>query len=84
NKRVLLIDCNMRKAYTHELMGKNYVNGLLEILIGQGDITPAAKPTSIAKFALIPLGQVPPNPSELLMSDRFAELVKWAGKNYDL
>lgn len=80
NKRVLLIDCDMRKGYTHELLGTNNVNGLSEILIGQGDITTAAKPTSIAKFDLIPRGQVPPNPSELLMSERFAELVKWASK----
>ncbi|MDO1920542.1 tyrosine-protein kinase, partial [Escherichia coli] len=43
-----------------------------------------AKPTSIAKFDRIPRGQVPPNPSELLMSERFAVLVKWASKNYDL
>ncbi|SRZ90739.1 tyrosine-protein kinase Wzc [Shigella sonnei] len=84
NKRVLLIDCDMRKGYTHELLGTNNVNGLSEILIGQGDITTAAKPTSIAKFDLIPRGQVPPNPSELLMSERFAELVSWASKNYDL
>ncbi len=27
---------------------------------------------------------MPPNPSELLMSERFAELVSWASKNYDL
>ncbi len=27
---------------------------------------------------------MPPNPSELLMSERFAELVNWASKNYDL
>lgn len=84
NKRVLLIDCDMRKGYTHELLGTNNVNGLSEILIGQGDVTTAAKPTSIAKFDLIPRGQVPPNPSELLMSERFAELVSWASKNYDL
>ncbi|STM16421.1 tyrosine kinase [Escherichia coli] len=43
NKRVLLIDCDMRKGYTHELLGTNNVNGLSEILIGQGDITTAAK-----------------------------------------
>ncbi|MGQ7120718.1 GNVR domain-containing protein, partial [Escherichia sp. HC-CC4] len=34
NKRVLLIDCDMRKGYTHELLGTNNVNGLSEILIG--------------------------------------------------
>lgn len=84
NKRVLLIDCDMRKGYTHELLGTNNVNGLSEILLGKGEISQSAKPTSIPKFDLIPRGQVPPNPSELLMSDRFAELVEWASKNYDL
>ena len=36
NKRVLLIDCDMRKGYTHELLGTNNVNGLSEILLGKG------------------------------------------------
>ncbi|MBJ9847383.1 MULTISPECIES: tyrosine-protein kinase Wzc [Citrobacter] len=84
NKRVLLIDCDMRKGYTHELLGTNNVNGLSEILIGKGDISSSAKPTSIPHFDLIPRGQIPPNPSELLMSERFGELIAWASANYDL
>lgn len=65
----------MRKGYTHELLGTNNVNGLSEILIGKGDISSSAKPTSIPHFDLIPRGQIPPNPSELLMSERFGELI---------
>ncbi|VYU74475.1 tyrosine-protein kinase Wzc [Metakosakonia massiliensis] len=84
NKRVLLIDCDMRKGYTHELLGTDNVNGLSEILVGKGDIASCAKPTSIANFDLVPRGQVPPNPSELLMSERFAQLLAWASKQYDL
>ncbi|MEG3696945.1 tyrosine-protein kinase Wzc [Escherichia coli] len=84
NKRVLLIDCDMRKGYTHELLGTNNVNGLSEILIGKGDISSSAKPTSIPHFDLSPRGQVPPNPSELLMSERFGELIAWASSHYDL
>ena len=84
NKRVLLIDCDMRKGYTHELLGTNNVNGLSEILIGKGDISSSAKPTSIPHFDLIPRGQIPPNPSELLMSERFGELIAWASSHYDL
>ncbi|MDM2744824.1 tyrosine-protein kinase Wzc [Citrobacter sp. Cu231] len=84
NKRVLLIDCDMRKGYTHELLGTNNVNGLSEILIGKGDISTSAKPTAIAHFDLIPRGQIPPNPSELLMSERFGELIAWASSHYDL
>ena len=84
NKRVLLIDCDMRKGYTHELLGTTNSNGLSEVLVGKGDISAAAKPTSISNFDLVPRGQVPPNPSELLMSARFGELIEWASKNYDL
>lgn len=84
NKRVLLIDCDMRKGYTHELLGTNNVNGLSDILLGKGDISQCAKPTSIPNFDLVTRGQVPPNPSELLMSERFTQLVKWASENYDL
>ena len=84
SKRVLLIDCDMRKGYTHELLGTNNVNGLSEILVGKGDIASCAKPTSIANFDLVPRGQVPPNPSELLMSDRLGELLRWASSHYDL
>lgn len=62
----------------------NNVNGLSEILLGKGEISESAKPTSIPKFDLIPRGQVPPNPSELLMSERFTQLIEWASKNYDL
>lgn len=84
NKRVLLIDCDMRKGYTHELLGTNNVNGLSDILLGKGDISQCAKPTSVPNFDLVSRGQVPPNPSELLMSERFTQLVKWASENYDL
>ncbi|MBB1201506.1 tyrosine-protein kinase Wzc [Enterobacteriaceae bacterium 89] len=83
-KRVLLIDCDMRKGYTHELLGTTNDNGLSEVLVGKAEIASCAKRTSIANFDLVTRGQVPPNPSELLMSDRFSELMKWASSQYDL
>lgn len=84
NKRVLLIDCDMRKGYTHELLGTTNQNGLSDVLASQGDISRCAQKTSIPCFDLVPRGQVPPNPSELLMSERFGELVQWASANYDM
>jgi tyrosine-protein kinase Etk/Wzc len=84
NKRVLMIDCDMRKGYTHELLGTDNVNGLSDILAGKGDFSTCVKPTAITHFDLVPRGQVPPNPSELLMSERFAQLIAWASSHYDL
>lgn len=84
NKRVLMIDCDMRKGYTHELLGTDNVNGLSDILAGKGDFSTCVKPTAITHFDLVPRGQVPPNPSELLMSERFSQLIAWASSHYDL
>ncbi|UGS39875.1 tyrosine-protein kinase Wzc [Pseudocitrobacter corydidari] len=83
-KRVLMIDCDMRKGYTHELLGTSNDNGLSDVLVGKADIASCAKRTSINNFDLVPRGQVPPNPSELLMSERFSELMSWASAHYDL
>ncbi|HEB4873012.1 TPA: tyrosine-protein kinase Wzc [Kluyvera ascorbata F0526] len=84
NKRVLMIDCDMRKGYSHELLGTTNDNGLSDVLVGKTPIEQCAKKTSVANFDLVPRGQVPPNPSELLMGERFSELLKWGSANYDL
>ena len=84
HKRVLMIDCDMRKGYSHELLGTTNDNGLSDVLVGKATLESSAKRTSITNLDLIPRGQVPPNPSELLMSERFSELLKWGSANYDL
>ncbi|MFJ5421787.1 tyrosine-protein kinase Wzc [Pectobacterium parvum] len=83
-QRVLIVDCDMRKGYAHELMGTDGTNGLSDILSGQCDVTKGVRKTAVENMEFIPRGQVPPNPSELLMHSRFAEFIKWAGENYDL
>jgi len=84
HKRVLMIDCDMRKGYSHELLGTTNDNGLSDVLVGKTPVESCAKRTSIPNFDLIPRGQIPPNPSELLMNPRFSELLKWGSANYDL
>ncbi|MDC9819009.1 tyrosine-protein kinase Wzc [Pectobacterium polonicum] len=83
-QRVLIVDCDMRKGYAHELMGTHGTDGLSDILSGQCEATKSVRKTAVENMDFIPRGQVPPNPSELLMHSRFAEFVKWAGENYDL
>ncbi|MBA0205331.1 tyrosine-protein kinase Wzc [Pectobacterium aroidearum] len=83
-QRVLIVDCDMRKGYAHELMGTDGTNGLSDILSGQCYVTESVRKTAVENMEFIPRGQVPPNPSELLMHSRFADFVKWAGEHYDL
>ncbi|MFJ5449180.1 tyrosine-protein kinase Wzc [Pectobacterium carotovorum] len=83
-QRVLIVDCDMRKGYAHELMGCQGNDGLSDILSGQMPIEKGIRKTAIENMDFISRGQIPPNPSELLMHIRFSEFIKWASENYDL
>lgn len=83
-KRVLLIDTDMRKGYTHKLFNVTNDNGLSDLLSGKVDIEKAIKKVPNIGFDFISRGMAPPNPAELLMHRRFDELVAWASKHYDI
>lgn len=84
HQKVLLIDADMRKGCVHKLFNVNNDNGLSDYLVGKAKLEDAIKPVKNAGFDFISRGQVPPNPAELLMHDRFKELLEWATKTYDL
>ncbi|HHT7530861.1 polysaccharide biosynthesis tyrosine autokinase [Raoultella planticola] len=83
-KKVLFIDVDMRKGYTHKLFNVSNDNGLSDILSGKVETQKAIRAISTVGFDFIPRGMVPPNPAELLMHRRFGELVTWASANYDM
>lgn len=83
-QRVLFIDSDMRKGYSHELLGLHGKNGLSDILSGTIAVTAAVQHTVHEGLDFISRGQIPPNPSELLMHKRFADVIQWASENYDL
>lgn len=83
-KKVLFIDTDMRKGYTHKLFNESNTNGLSDILSGKVEINKAIKKIASANFDYISRGMGPPNPAELLMHRRFGELLNWASENYDI
>ena len=83
-QKVLLIDADMRKGYLQQSFGEKWDNGLSDMLISKSDFAESVKPTQIENLDIVTRGQVPPNPSELLMHSRFAELMEWASNEYDL
>ncbi|KAA8999860.1 tyrosine-protein kinase Wzc [Affinibrenneria salicis] len=83
-QRVLIIDCDMRKGYAHELMGTTSDNGLSDILSGQSKVESTVRRTHIENMEFISRGQIPPNPSELLMHHNFSDFISWANKHYDI
>lgn len=83
-QRVLLIDADMRKGHLQHSLGVSADNGLSDLLSGRIDTNQAIKTSQIENLDVITRGQIPPNPSELLMHPRLKELVEWASQNYDL
>ena len=83
-QKVLLIDADMRKGYLQQSFGVKWDNGLSDMLISKNDFAESIKSTQIDNLDIVTRGQVPPNPSELLMHPRFAELMEWASNEYDL
>lgn len=83
-QRVLFIDSDMRKGYAHELMSVESKHGLSDVLSGKLSVEDAIQKTKYSNLDFIARGQIPPNPSELLMHSRFAELIDYVAENYDL
>ncbi|ENQ9017563.1 polysaccharide biosynthesis tyrosine autokinase [Klebsiella pneumoniae] len=83
-KKVLFIDTDMRKSYTHNLFNVENTKGLSDILSGKMTVERAIQPLSMAGFDFIARGAVPPNPAELLMHKNFDALLSWASQNYEI
>lgn len=73
--RVMLIDADMRRPGLHRTMGLPNEIGLSHILTGQARIREAVQRTSESNLFVISAGRVPPNPSELLSSERMRQLI---------
>lgn len=79
--KVLLIDADMRRSSIHKKLKIENVAGLSNILAGFNKYSEVINHIS-ETLDVITAGQVPPNPSELLGSARFKELVESVGKEY--
>jgi capsular exopolysaccharide synthesis family protein len=68
--RVLLIDADMRRPGLHRIMGVENEIGLSHLLVGQARVREAVQRTAEPNLFVITAGRTPPNPSELLASER--------------
>ncbi|SMB29421.1 protein-tyrosine kinase [Serratia proteamaculans] len=83
-QKVLIVDCDLRKGYLHDLFNQDGSSGLSAVLSGQAHIQDVLRSTTVPNLDFISRGKVPPNPSELLMHRNFVGLLDWAKSNYDL
>ncbi|GAB6387091.1 polysaccharide biosynthesis tyrosine autokinase [Stutzerimonas marianensis] len=83
-QRVLLIDADLRRGYLASLFGIAPRAGLSDALAGGLKLAAVVNRTDQPNLHLIARGASAPNPSELLMHDNFAQLLKEAERSYDI
>ena len=83
-QKVLIIDADMRKGYLHKRFAYSPDQGLSDILAGTVKASEAIKSTQIEGLDFISRGNFPTNPSELLMSSQFPEMISELESHYDL
>lgn len=83
DKRVLLIDADMRRGYLHKYFDVNTQPGLSEYLNGQNNLSDVIHETEIKNLYMMSRGKSPANPSELLSSATFGTMLEQLSSQYD-
>lgn len=91
-KKVILVDCDMRKGRQFSIFGVAPTPGLSNFLSGinsngeesESNILSYIKETEVENLSLITAGNIPPNPSELLVSEQMADTLEQLKQMCDL
>lgn len=83
-KTCILIDADFRRARIHKLFGLDRETGLSALIEGTAEISEAVRETSVENLTVLTCGGRPENPSELLTSIRFKELLDKLRDEYDI
>jgi capsular exopolysaccharide synthesis family protein len=81
--RTLLVDTDLRKPRIHKALGVEKDSGVSSLIRGETTLAESTGATEIEGLDIITSGEVPPNPSEMLHSERFHDLVEEMGAAYD-
>jgi capsular exopolysaccharide synthesis family protein len=83
NKRVVIVDSDLRKPKQNRLFGLSGNPGLTHFLSSQVEAADIIKPTHIANLSLINTGPIPANPIELLTSEKMDNFVALLKRSFD-
>lgn len=83
-KKILLIDCDLRKPAVHKLFGRDKNPGLIDYLVGNAKLEEILFNSKIPNLSYITSGTIPPNPAEMLDSQEMRTFLKRLREKYDL
>lgn len=83
-KRTVLLDCDLRKPKIHTIFKiSNEAGGLSNILIDEIKAEQGIKETEVPNLYVLPSGKTPPNPSELLSSQKMQQFMEYLRQSFD-
>ena len=83
-KKVILVECDMRLPVLAKNIGIKERTGLSNYIVGMCSFEEAITPSTIhSNLDVVLAGNIPPNPSELLGSERFSDFIKKLAQSYD-
>ena len=83
-KKVLLIDADLRKGRLHKEFGIKRTGGLSQVLLRETKLEESIHQTEVENLYLMACGNVPSNPSELLGSKHYTDMIEELNKQFDL
>ena len=81
--RVIVVDTDLRLPRLADVLGLEGVVGVSDVLLGKASLADAVQPWGRGGLDVLPAGTLPPNPSELLGSNRMADLLTELARHYD-
>jgi capsular exopolysaccharide synthesis family protein len=84
NRRVLVIEADFRRPRLADYFGLERAVGLTDVLAGRVDVEDVLQPWGTDGLVILPSGQLPPNPSELLGSEAMARLLERFRSDFDM
>lgn len=83
DKKVLLLEGDLRNPSIHRMVNISNIHGLTDLLLGNKSFAECVHTTDVKNLHVLTCGAVPPNPSEMLASKRMKELVEELREYYD-
>ena len=83
DRRVVIVDADLRRGHLHKEFGIERAVGISEYVAGQASLDDVLKSTAVTGLTVVTTGQIPPNPSELLMHPRFEKLLGELAAKFD-
>lgn len=83
NKKILLIDGDLRNPSIHRVFNISNENGMMSVLKGEKDLKSVVHSLNENKLDVLPTGMIPPNPDEILVTEKMASFIQKVKESYD-